>query len=38
MVIKENRPIDLAPGDPGKTGPADPRAEGIEPGGGPGGA
>jgi hypothetical protein len=36
VVIQDNRPVDLAPADPGKRAPGDPRAEGIEPGPGPG--
>jgi hypothetical protein len=36
-VIREGRPVDLSPADPGKSSGGDPRAEGIEPGGGPGG-
>ena len=36
-VIRESRPVDLAPADPGKRGRGDARAEGLEPGGGPSG-
>jgi hypothetical protein len=36
-VIRDTRPVDLAPTDPGKRAGGDPRAEGIEPGGGPSG-
>jgi hypothetical protein len=36
-VIRDSHPVDLAPLDPGKKVSGDPRAEGIEPGGGPSG-
>jgi hypothetical protein len=37
VLIEGNRPIDLAGADPARRGAGDPRAEGVEPAGGPGG-
>jgi hypothetical protein len=37
VLIEGNHPIDLAGADPGRRGAGDPRAEGIEPAGDPGG-
>ena len=35
VVIRESRPVDLAPADPGKSAWGDPRAGGVAPGAGP---